>query len=391
VRLFGDDRPPYDVPSLASTRAVPYSGLRAISTFSGAGGSSLGLRRAGFRVLGANEFIPSARETYAANFPETTILPSDVRELEVEALLEAFDLRPGELDLLEGSPPCASFSLSNAKRGQVDFAEVRLYSDGVRQRTDDLFDEWLRLLEGLRPRAAVAENVAGIWEGAESSYRYFETILARIVRLGYRVEARILNAATFGAATSRRRTIIVAARENQGRIVWPAGGFELYSLGDALATCPPIPADELEAADFGPGSGPVEYAIYREWVGLEPGQSGERYYNLIRPALDRPLPTITQTGRIRAAASVTHPTEPRKLTATEAAWVSGFPADFVLAGTPAQRYERIGRAVPPPLYEAVGRALRAILSPEDRVPGVPVPEDPSPPLSVEYVGQGSLW
>lgn len=384
MRLFGDDRPPYDVPSLASARATPYSGLRAISTFSGAGGSSLGLRRAGFRLLGANEFVPSARETYAANFPETRILPGDVRTIAADELLEAFDLRSSELDLLEGSPPCASFSLSNKTRGG-DVSTVRPYSDGIKQRTDDLFDEWLRLLEGLRPRAAVAENVAGLWEGTDSTYHYFETIMTRIARLGYRVEARILSAAAFGAATRRRRTIILAAREDEGPIRWPAGGSEAYSLGDALATCPPIPADELEAADF------RRFAIYPEWLRLAPGEISARYYNLIRPTLEDPLPTVTKTGASPGSASVTHPSEPRKLTATEVAWCSGFPADFVLAGTPAQRYERVGRAVPPPLYEAVGRALRAVLSPAERLPGPPVPDEPAPELSVERVGQGSLW
>jgi DNA (cytosine-5)-methyltransferase 1 len=380
LRLFGDDRPPYDVPSLEATREVPLSGLRAISTFSGAGGSSLGLRRAGFRILGANEFVPSARETYAANFPETLILPGDVRTISADELLEAFDLRPGELDLLEGSPPCSSFSSANV--GSTKKTE-HAYSDGVKQRTDDLFDEFVRLAEGLRPRAFVAENVPGLWAGDAAAY--LGEVWVRLIRLGYHVEARILSASAFGAATSRRRTIIIGTRSDVPHVRWPAGGLETYTLADALATAPENPADELEAADI------RRYAIFAEWAELAPGESSERYFMLVRPDPDRPLPTVTQTGASPGAASVTHPAEPRKLTATEVAWASGFPADFVLAGTPAQRYERIGRAVPPPLYEAVGKALRAALRPEERVPGVPVPEEPAPALSVEYVGQGSLW
>ena len=344
--LFGE-APAYDVPTLASLVDVEPNGLRAISTFSGAGGSSLGLRRAGFEVLAASEFVPSARETYAANFPSTPILPGDVRELDPLALLERLDLRPGELDLLEGSPPCSSFSSANVGSTK---SSVHAYSDGIKQRTDDLFDEWLRLLDGIAPRAAVAENVAGLWNG-EENYAYLEHVTSSIVRLGYRVEARILNAAAHGAATARRRTIVVATRPELAAFRWPPGGAEAFALADALATAPPSPADELEAADI------RRYAIFPEWEKLGPGEGSERYFNLVRPALDRPLPTITQTGASPGAASVTHPTEPRKLTATEVAWVSGFPADFVLAGTPAQRYERVGRAVPPPLYEAVGRSI----------------------------------
>ncbi|HEU4864629.1 MAG TPA: DNA cytosine methyltransferase [Actinomycetota bacterium] len=376
MRLFGDDRPPYDVPTLASLAEIPRNGLRAVSTFSGAGGSSLGLRRAGFEILLASEFVPAARETYEANFPGTPVLSDDVRKTTPEEILERIGLEPGELDLLEGSPPCASFSSSNVGKTKNS---THLYSDGIKQRTDDLFDEWVRLLEGIRPRAAVAENVAGIWDG--ESYAYLGEILTRIVRLGYRVEARVLNAAGYGAATSRRRTIIVALREGVPR--WPAGGTTVYSLADALATVPPSPADELEAADI------RRYAIYAEWAKLRPGEGSERYFNLVRPDPDRPLPTVTQTGSSPGAASVTHPSEPRKFTATEVAWVSGFPADFVLTGSPAQRYERVGRAVPPPLYEAVGGALaRSLLEPE--------PEPVVPELVLEaplLVGavQGTLF
>ena len=349
--LFASTKPTYDVPSLAETLASP-TYATAISTFSGCGGSSLGLRRAGFKVIQASEFVPAARETYQANFPNTAVDARDIREVDALEWLDAHGLRPGELDLFEGSPPCSSFSASNV--GETKH-EVHAYSDGIKQRTDDLFDEWLRLLEVIRPRACVAENVTGIWRG--EAYDYFLTITKRLGDLGYNVEPRILNAAAFGAATARPRTIIQAVRKDVGFPKWPAMTVdEPYTLRDAIETCSPSPQEELDAMNF------EGYAIEPEWRKLGYGGQSERYFNLIRPRWDAPLPTITQTGGQNGSASVTHPDEPRKFTPTEVAWISGFPRDFVFTGNVRQRYERVGRAVPPPLYAAVGSAMIRVLT-----------------------------
>lgn len=349
--LFASTKPTYDVPSLASLLTAP-TYAKAISTFSGCGGSSLGLRRAGFKVLHAVEFVPAARETYEANFPGTPVDARDIRDIDPLELLAQHGLEPGELDLLEGSPPCSSFSSSNV--GETKH-EVHNYSDGIKQRTDDLFDEWLRFVEAIRPRACVAENVTGIWRG--EALPYFQSINQRLIDLGYEVEPRILNAAAYGAATARPRTIIQAVRRDVGKPRWPGMTIEEpFTLADAIATCPPSPEDELRAMNF------EGYAIEPEWRKLRHGEQSERYFNLVKPRWDKPLPTITQTGGQNGAASVTHPDEPRKFTATEVAWISGFPADFVFTGTPRQRYERVGRAVPPPLYAAVGRAMLRVLA-----------------------------
>ncbi len=85
------------------------------------------------------------------------------------------------------------------------------------------------------------------------------------------------------------------------------------------------------------------------------------YFSLVVPDPDKPCPTVTATGSQAGAASVTHPTECRKMTPNEVKAVSGFPPDFKLTGTREQRYERIGRAVPPPLYEALAKALEGYL------------------------------
>lgn len=86
------------------------------------------------------------------------------------------------------------------------------------------------------------------------------------------------------------------------------------------------------------------------------------YFNLVRPDPGRPCPTVTQTSGQPGAAGVTHPTQPRKFTVAELKVLFGFPRDFVLTGSYAQRAERLGRSVPPPMMRAVAVGLRKVLS-----------------------------
>jgi len=161
---------------------LPWNGFNAISTFSGCGGSSLGYKMAGFRVLWASEFIPSAQQTYRANHPKTILDTRDIRQVKAEEILDAIGMKPGELDLFDGSPPCASFSTAGSR--EAGWGKVKKYSDGA-QRTDDLFYEFIRLVRGIQPKVFVAENVSGLVKGTAKGY--FLEILAAMKASGYRV------------------------------------------------------------------------------------------------------------------------------------------------------------------------------------------------------------
>ena len=149
----------YSIPTMEDIRRIEWNGYNVISTFSGCGGSSLGYKMAGYKVLWANEFIPAAIDTYKANHLGTIVNTSDIRKLKPEEILDEIGLRVGDLDLFDGSPPCASFSMSG-KREKL-WGEVKKYSD-TEQRVDDLFFEYVRLVRGLRPKVFMAENVAGL-------------------------------------------------------------------------------------------------------------------------------------------------------------------------------------------------------------------------------------
>jgi DNA (cytosine-5)-methyltransferase 1 len=128
-KVMKSDKPPYRVPSMAEIAAVPWNGFTAISTFSGCGGSCLGYRMAGFRVAWASEFIPAAAEVYRANHHETILDTRDIRKVKPSEVLAAAGLKPGELDLMDGSPPCASFSTAGKREKHWELRLLLILED----------------------------------------------------------------------------------------------------------------------------------------------------------------------------------------------------------------------------------------------------------------------
>lgn len=108
-------KPPYKVPSMREIEQTPWNGFTVVSTFSGGGGSCLGYRMAGFKVLWANEFVEEAQRTYRANHPGTILDTRDIRTVTPESILEAIGRKPGEIDLFDGSPPCCAFSTAGRR------------------------------------------------------------------------------------------------------------------------------------------------------------------------------------------------------------------------------------------------------------------------------------
>ena len=204
------DKPPYRIPLMAEIRAVPLNGYNVVSTFSGCGGSCLGYRMAGFNVLWASEFEPNAAENYRLNFPDSFLDTRDIRAVRPEEVLDAIGKKPGEIDLLDGSPPCQSFS--TAGKRSKHWGKVVAHGDGTTQRSDDLFLEYARILRGLQPRTFVAENVSGLVKGVAKGY--FKLILAELKSCDYLVEARLLDAQWLGVPQMRQRLIFVGVRND---------------------------------------------------------------------------------------------------------------------------------------------------------------------------------
>lgn len=347
------NKPPYRVPSMKEIAAMEWNGFNVVSTFAGCGGSSTGYRMAGFRVLLANEFIPAARETYLANArPGTIVDGRDIREITAQDILDQIGLRPGELDVFDGSPPCASFS--TAGKREKAWGQVKKYSD-AEQRVDDLFFEFARLVDGIRPKVFVAENVSGLVKGTAKGY--FLEILAALKACGYRVSARLLDAQWLGVPQARQRLIFVGVRDDLGLApVFPKPLPYRYSIRDALPWIGR--SDDLDKPEVEAEADISRYAVGDEWGKLKPGEQSDKYFQLVRPDLDEPCPTITASGGHTSLASVTHPIEKRKFSIAELRRICGFPDDFVLTGTYAQQWERLGRAVPPVMMSHIAATVR---------------------------------
>lgn len=395
-------KPPYRVPSMrAIARRRGKNGLTIVSTFSGCGGSCLGFEMAGYRVAWASEFIPEARETYKANHPGVILDGSDIRDVRPQQIMDETGIGYRELDVLEGSPPCAAFS--TAGKREKGWGVVKDYSS-TKQRVDDLFFEYARLLEGLQPRAFVAENVSGMVKGVAKGY--YKEVMARLRGCGYRVETRVLDAQWLGVPQARQRLIFIGLRDDvPGDIPWPSPLPYRYSIAEALDGLTYDSEDrssyvhdtsgQFSSGEFtdrpsptilvGPnalnrrhyqahGHGLIEtdpetgyrialdnLAVGEAWDDLRPGDKSDRFFSLVRPKDTEPSPTITQRSGDRTVAGVTHPTQRRKFTLQELRRVCAFPDDFVLHGTYQQRWERLGRAVPPVMMAAVARELAGVL------------------------------
>lgn len=335
---------------------IPWNGLNVVSTFSGCGGSCLGYRMAGFRVRWANEFVPAAQETYRANHPTSVLDGRDIRTVQPAEILEAAGLAPGEVDLFDGSPPCSAFSTAGSR--EEGWGKVKAYSD-TKQRVDDLFFEYIRLLEGLQPRMFVAENVSGLVKGTAKGY--FIQILNKMRSVGYRVRAAVVDAQWLGVPQGRQRLIFIGAREDTGIEPKHPDPFAYrYSMEDAIPWIRDPAAVTRECADDAPEIG--RFAIGKAWDRVAPGGgSSERYFSLVLPDPRKPCPTVTQTAGVSDAASVVHPFERRKLSCLELRRVCGFPDDFVLTGNYRRRVERLGRSVPPVMMMQIAKAVEKSL------------------------------
>lgn len=347
-------KPPYRVPLMAELAQQAKNGYRVISTFSGGGGSCCGYHMAGFDVVWANEFIPAAQETYRANFPATLLDHRDIRTITPEEILEATGLQVGELDLFDGSPPCSSFSMSGDR--EAGWGKQKAYSDGAVQRTDDLFLEYIRILQGLKPKVFVAENVSGLVKG--TAVGTFKEFLAAFRACGYRVEVQVLKAMWLGVPQDRERVIFVGVREDLGRDpVFPQPLPHFYTFQDALGGQQELPGESKPLYPGTKGRDLWEWTVRHNKTQFSDAHKGiygrQSSFNHSRVAWNRPSHTIVQGSQ-----SAYHPSKPRTLTIPELKRVCGFPDDFVLKGTFSQQWERMGRAVPPVMMMHVATTIR---------------------------------
>jgi len=339
------------------------SALTAIDSFSGAGGLSLGLHRAGFDVRSAFDLDEQAVASYVKNFGPHCMV-ADASKLTGDGLRQQAGLNEGEeLDLFAGGPPCQGFS--KQKRG-AHLGDER----------NVLVLEYLRLVEELRPRAFLLENVpqlAGV-RGRGLVAEFAPTLP------NYRIGAHFYRAADYGVAQTRDRFVIVGIRQGVG------GGFDVpepttpvwLTVRQAIGDLPEPPDDYSEHPEYPnhqtarvtainlerfsyvpPGGGwrdiPEEKRLEcHQGVDTSKGGWPDVYGRLV---WDGQAPTITGGFDSFTRGRYGHPEHDRPLTPREAARLQGFPDDFTFVGTRHDVRHQIGNAVPPPLAQAIGESI----------------------------------
>jgi DNA (cytosine-5)-methyltransferase 1 len=353
--------------------------FNVLSTFAGGGGSSTGYRLAGGKILAINEFVPEAQNTYRENYPDTLIIPGDIKKLTGKDFMINTGLKPGELDLLDGSPPCSAFSMAGSVshgkgRTHADaFGKTKQYSDikGV-ENVEDLFFEFLRVAEEIKPKVIIGENVEGLTMG--EAKEYFHRIQNTFEQIGYLVVADVLDASYFGVPQSRKRTFFIAVREDVAEKVginfmtmyqlYPNKNDTRTTLGEAIND---VINEDNEELDYLFDKISPEKAVGKTLMkmpkdpdkvltGMDYHEKGH-HFNLKRSSLRKPCPTITAMGNLAGIAGTCHPLEDRKFTIKELKRIMSLPEDFKLTGQHKQQSERIGRMVPPLMMKALAESV----------------------------------
>ena len=353
--------------------------FNVISTFAGGGGSSTGYRLAGGKILAVNEFVEEAQNTYRENYPDTIIVPGDIKKLTGTYLMEQAGVKVSELDILDGSPPCSAFSMAGSVshgegRTHADaFGKTKQYSDikGV-ENVEDLFFEFLRVAKDIKPKVIIGENVEGLTMG--EAKEYFHKIQNTFEEIGYLIVADVLDASYFGVPQSRKRCFFIGVREDVADAIglnfmtmyqlYPDKNDVRTTLGEAIND---VVNEDKEELDYLIDKISPEKAVGKTLMkmpkdpdkvltGMDYHEKGH-HFNLKRSSLRKPCPTITAMGNLAGVAGTCHPIEDRKFTIKELKRIMSLPEDFKLTGKHKQQSERIGRMVPPLMMKALAESV----------------------------------
>lgn len=372
--------------------------LISIGLFAGAFGLDLGLEKAGFHTVSVVEIDPDAAKTIALNRPDLSrsAVARDIQQINAQSLLEeggrvldiGRPLRPGEVDLVTGGPPCQPFSTAGKRMSVGD-------------PRGSLFKDFIRIVEAVEPRFFIMENVRGLLsapirhrphskrgigypqlEPDELPGSALHVVLAEMERLGYRVAPpRLLEAADYGVPQNRTRVIFVASRDGQPvTIPLPTHNRNAVSnlpkwrtLKDALTGLVDpepeyIPYAEsrlkyLRLLKAGQNWRYLPDRLKQEAMGGAYNSGGGKVGFYRRLSWDKPSPTVT-TSPHQKATDMCHPEELRPLSVRECARIQTFPDDWVFYGSTSSKYRQIGNAVPVLLGKAIGEHIHKLLKNE---------------------------
>ena len=359
--------------------------VKVIDLFAGVGGLSYGFAHDDFfKIVAANEILPSMARAYELNHPTIKMYRKDIKDLD---LRKDLDMQKGDADLIVGGPPCQAYSTVGKR--VIDDPRGKL------------FQEYYRVLKELKPKVFLFENVKGLLSMQKGDL--LKTIIALFESLGYKVIYKVLNAADYGAPQIRERVIIIGTRLNK-RFQFPEPthydpnqkkgllnqNLKPYlTLSDAISDLPFIKTGE-EGFEYTSDpqndfqkkmrkNAPKKVAdhnaprnnekLVKIMENLPDGGSPEDLPEKLRPKSgfkntycrlwwDRPSTTITRNLSTPSSSRCIHPKAPRPLTTREGARIQCFPDDYIFYGSRSDKNLQVGNAVPTFLSIALKKAIK---------------------------------
>lgn len=357
-----------------------------VELFAGSGGLGTGFENAGFNVISANDIWEPAAKTYIANHPKVKYIVKDIAELSGQELLEDTGYKFEDVDVIIGGPPCQGFSTLGKR-----------FIDDPRNK---LFKEYVRIVNEIRPKFFVMENVSGIlsMEGG----KVLKNILNSFNDIGYKLEYRLLNAAEYGVPQQRERTIFIGTRTNV-EIKYPTKTHSLtnekglkkaLTLWDAIGDLPQSNDKEITEYQI---SAQNEYqkmirnncttitnhvpSLHNEKAKkmMEYIPEGKSVWDIkdnipkeliptsgygntyARLNSKEPGMTITRNFACISSSRCIHPFLNRGLTAREAARIQSYPDNYIFLGSKTDIHIEIGNSVPPLLGQVIGNTIKDML------------------------------
>lgn len=308
----------------------------------------MGYKRAGCEVIAANDIDPEMAWHYKLNIKPKHYFLCPIRDLITADLPEELF----NLDILDGSPPCSTFSMAGSR--EKGWGKEKHFREGqAKQVLSDLFFDYLDLVERLKPRVAIAENVKGMLIGNAKGYT--KMVMARLKEIGYRPQLFLVNAADCGVPQRRERVFFCAVREDVStRKLELEPRHRWVSCEEATKDLPQLTKEEIGDTEMTPLQS-------KYWAATKPGQNfsdavekmtgKNSWFNNVRMHKDQPSFTLSSQPH-----KYHHWSECRFFTYREWKRLGSFPDDYQAKSDKIGKY-MIGMSVPPKMTEQVARAV----------------------------------
>jgi len=363
-----------------------------ISFFAGGGGSSAGYKLAGGDCRFVNEFQQVAVDTYLANWPGTPHICGDIKNVTGQQIMEMTGLKVGELDILDGSPPCPPFSMSGTK--QKGWNKEKVAYGMKQQNIEDLTWEMIRITGEMKPKVVICENVKGLT--MDYAKQHLDRMVADFEKEGYTTTYKVMNGIHFGVPQKRQRVFIVSVRNDvldDIGMPWmlisslfPEGADEEPTLEDAIGDLRLDNENRVEAVELidamkksakykwmkrlpknpdrvvsvgddvvGPWYDKV-IAHRKKWNKSIP-EKKTSFYQSRRVPWNQASHTLSEQGLQTSLAVHLHAEEDRVYTTKESKRIMTLPEDYALTGKLNEQLARIGLMVAPMMMAYLAESI----------------------------------